>query len=210
MSQLEFQDWGEIPYSTCEERQLALLEMVHSQNLKGFVVFCSHPPVVTLGRSTQPADIQDWKGEICEVRRGGRATYHGPDQQVAYFILNIKEKKDVVGLLRRIESSAIDLLKDYGLSAQGKTVEGDGTDLNNTGVWISSRKIASVGIAVRNWISYHGIALNVDQSLNSFQGIQPCGFSPDVMTSLEKELQKKIDRDELKSKWKQTIKKMNA
>ncbi len=208
---MEFLSWGEIPYEVCEERQLEILEEISRGQRKDTVVFCSHPPVVTLGRSTKDGDLQGWAGATYHVRRGGRATYHGPDQLVAYFLFDLdkpifsQQKKDVVGLLRFIEASAIQLLQSYGLSARGKTLDGDGSDLNDTGVWIENRKIASVGIAVKKWISYHGIALNVDYSSQAFQGIQPCGFQTSVMTNLEKELNQKLSREELIQRWESVL-----
>lgn len=216
---MDFEQWGEIPYELCEERQIKYVEEIAEGHRKNTVVFCSHPPVVTLGRSTKPEDVQGWAGPTFQVRRGGRATYHGPDQLVAYFLLNLNQSsdsikaKDVLGLLRFIESSAIQLLQHHGLEARGKTLElksgpdHPAPDLNDTGVWVSNRKIASVGIAVRKWISYHGIALNLHESELAFQGIQPCGFQAQVMTNLEKELGRKLTHAEVTEEWIRILKK---
>lgn len=209
---MEFLNWGEIPYQNCEEKQLHILsEIAHNQK-NDTIIFCTHPAVVTLGRATKDNDLTGWRGETYHVQRGGRATYHGPDQLVVYFLMNLekpsfsKKTKDVVGLLRFIESSTISLLNSYSLDARGKTIEGNGLDLNDTGVWVGPRKIASVGIAVRKWISFHGIALNLDQSAEAFQGIQPCGFQTSVMTSLEKELGRKVSRQDVILKWTEILK----
>jgi lipoyl(octanoyl) transferase len=216
---MEFELWGQIPYEVCEEQQLKFVDEIAKGTRESTVVFCSHPPVVTLGRSTKPQDVGTWAGATFQVRRGGRATYHGPDQLVAYFLVNLNKPpleikiKDIFGLLRFIETSSIQLLNLYGLHARGKTLDPQlpsvtiDPNLNDTGVWVSEKKIASVGIAVRKWVSYHGIALNLYQSDLAFQGIQPCGFESQVMTNLEKELGRKVSSTEVINNWMSILKK---
>ncbi|MEO0337323.1 MAG: octanoyltransferase, partial [Pseudomonadota bacterium] len=90
---LEFQEWGLIDYEEAAERQLLLLEKVAAGELPDQVVFCWHPPVVTLGRSSLPSDLQGWKGQVVETSRGGRATYHGPEQLVIYPIIDLSKPR---------------------------------------------------------------------------------------------------------------------
>lgn len=203
--QLEFQDWGLIDYEHALKKQLELLEVVNEQQSPGYLVFCSHPPVVTLGRATQAHDLTGFKGPIIEVSRGGRATYHGPSQILIYAIVNLKlhrqnrKPREVVGFLRDFENSLVQVLESYGIFAQGKSLQKKQADseTDETGVWIGNQKIASLGIAVKKWITYHGAALNVDYDPEAHQGIKPCGFNSSVMTSLEKVLNQKISKLEL-------------
>ena len=204
---LLFEDWGLVDYPLALERQLALLEEVAESNLSGVIVFCTHPPVVTLGRATQADDISDWTGARVEVSRGGRATYHGPSQLVVYPIVNLKmartnrQEKEIVGFLRDFENAIVKTLADYGLKAQGKSLQKKYEGLEDaTGVWVEDKKIASLGIAVKKWVTYHGAAINLDADSKAFKGLMPCGFSPQVMTNLEVCLGRTIPREEFKLK----------
>ncbi len=209
---LEVIHWGLIDYQTALEQQIKLAEKVFQENRAGYLVVCTHPPVVTTGRKTQIGDIYAWNGPVIEVARGGRATYHGPNQIVIYPILNLKHERngrkvqDVWGLIRAMENSMIYTLNRYGISANGKTIESSLQDTNNqqqtneeTGVWVNQQKIASIGIGVKNWVSYHGLAINVEHDLQAFYGMNPCGFQNTVMTNLESLLNKKTDREEFQN-----------
>lgn len=204
---LEFEDWGLVDYSQALERQLNLLEKMASSDSPGIIVFCTHPPVVTLGRATQVGDVSDWQGSTLEVSRGGRATYHGPSQLVVYPIVNLKwarksrKENEIIGFLRDFENAIVKTLSEYGLHAQGKSLQkkSEGTE-DATGVWVGDKKIASLGIAVKKWITYHGAAINLDADPSAFKGLKPCGFSPQVMTSLEDCTHHTISREEFKTK----------
>lgn len=207
MSDLEFQDWGLIEYSAALDRQLSLVEKVAQEQSPGVIVFCTHPPVVTLGRSSSPSDLMGWQGPVIEVSRGGRATYHGPNQLVVYPIVNLKParknrgEREIVGFLRDFEQAIVDTLSLYGVKAQGKSLQKkEGGTEDATGVWINNQKIASLGIAVKKWITYHGAAINLENDPNAFQGLKPCGFQPSVMTNLESQLGQSIDRKEFSEK----------
>jgi len=197
---VEIQDWGLIDYEVALAKQQALVEEVisrrpHSKS-SGVLVFCSHPPVVTKGRKTQPSDIFSWKGPVVEVNRGGRATYHGPSQLVIYPILDLEKfepVKDVVALLRKLESATVQTLASYNILGRGKT-DAEPKDLEDTGVWVKDQKIASLGIAVRQWVSFHGLAVNLKKDPMAFQGLNPCGYKASVMTSLEDLLGTEPDR----------------
>jgi lipoyl(octanoyl) transferase len=200
MSELIFQDWGLIDYKQALEKQLALVEDVAAQKSKGYLIFCSHPPVVTLGRKTQQEDITSWDGPVIEISRGGRATYHGPSQLVVYPIYNLDfdGKKDIHAYLRKLEQAIVETLKHYRVEAIGKSLQEKSITEKDeeTGVWVGRQKIASLGIAVKKWVSFHGAAINLDEDPRAFVGMKPCGFSSDVMISLEKLSGQKINRPE--------------
>ncbi len=231
----EIHDWGLIPYQQALDKQLVLVDEValsraENRNPKDHLVFCTHPPVVTKGRSTKPDDIFAWSGEVVEVQRGGRATYHGPSQIVVYPILNMarsragRPSQDVVGLLRAMETSIINVLSIFGINGQGRSLQlKPGQDLTaaETGVWVTtsfpglpepfelsvnkshSLKIASLGIGVKKWVSFHGAAININRDPSAFVGLNPCGFESQIMTNLEDVLKNNnrdttIDRDRFK------------
>ena len=203
-----FEDWGLVDYKQALEKQLEYVEKVVSDaNHPGFLIFCVHPAVVTTGRQTQPGDIFAWKGPVIEVSRGGRATYHGPSQVVVYPILNLKHERagrgpqEVRGYLRALEKAIVETLKDMNLTAVGKTAQkipGEAIETDETGVWIGSQKIASLGIAVKKWVSFHGAAINFFEDPNAFLGMNPCGFKTSTMLSIEKQLGHKPDLQRFK------------
>jgi len=211
MTNLEVVDWGLIDYQEALEKQLALVERVaeDSSLAPGYLIFCTHPPIVTLGRATKEGDVQTWSGPVIEISRGGRATYHGPSQLVIYPIVNLKierrnrKAQEVHGFLRDFEEAIVKVLNDYGLQGQGRSLQ---KKLNTefmeeeTGVWLGHRKLASLGLAIKKWVTFHGAAVNVDLDPTAFQGLKPCGFSPSTMISLEEALKHKVDRQELQKK----------
>ena len=213
MSKPIFLDWGLIEYSKALDQQLELVEFLaqktSEQNTNtshpGFIIFCSHPPIVTTGRQTKPEDVFAWTGDRLDISRGGRATYHGPSQVVVYPILNLKQERhgrqsqEIRGYLRALETALIETLKKYEIIATGKTRQKLSVEQNEsdeTGVWVGTQKIASLGIAVKKWITYHGMAINLDHDPEAFKGINPCGFNSSVMTSVEQLLNRKIPREE--------------
>lgn len=210
MSSPELQDWGLIDYQTALNKQLELVTLIsQDEQHPGFIIFCTHPPVVTTGRQTKPEDIFAWKGNVIEISRGGRATYHGPSQLVVYPILNLKHPRagrgpqEIRGFLRAFENAIAETLKEYGVNAVGKTPQkklDNENETDETGVWVGKQKIASLGIAVKKWISYHGAAINLDYDPEAFQGLNPCGFQSSTMVSLESLINKKIDHTEFKKK----------
>ncbi len=207
MHTLSFEDWGLIEYEEALNRQLEKVEEVSASSHPeaGFLIFCSHPPIVTLGRKTQPGDVFGWQGPVKEIARGGRATYHGPSQLVVYPILKIK---DIGKYLRSMEDAIIEVLHSYGVEAVGKTFQKKSDlqeETEETGVWVGRQKIASLGIGVKKWVTYHGAAINLDQDPTAFQGLKPCGFTTETMVSLEKLTSRKIDRQEFAEKLKNSI-----
>lgn len=198
---MEFENWGMTPYQEALDRQLSRVDEVASQKSSEVIVFCTHPPVVTLGRASQPHDVLDWQGDVVSITRGGKATYHGPNQLLVYPILDLRretgkrKERDIGQFLRLLELSIVETLNEYDVQAVGKTLQESlkGSE-EATGVWIENRKIASIGVAVRKWVTYHGAAINLDFDPNAFRGINPCGFKSNVMISLEEVLKKQIDR----------------
>ncbi len=194
---LSVQDWGLIDYSSALQRQLDLVDLVSHELARDTLVFCSHPPVVTLGRGTKPGDVYGWQGDIVEVTRGGRATYHGPSQVVVYPILDLNTRgRDLHKYMRNLETAIVATLTEFGIPASGRTrqLTDSGDEAEATGVWIGSRKLASIGIGVRKWISFHGLALNVSHDPKAFVGMKPCGFSTETMVSMEEILGRPVDQ----------------
>ena len=150
------------------------------------LLLVEHPPTYTLGRSTRPehllaasATLEREGIALFHVERGGSATYHGPGQLVGYPIINLKDRnRDVHLFIRNLEKVLLGVLAAFGVRAT--------TRAGLTGVWIEKeeKKVASIGIHVRQWITMHGFALNVAPDLRHFSWIQPCGFDSEVMTSM--------------------------
>ncbi len=207
---LEFLDWGLIDYEIALEKQLELVQKLQTypENKSGYLVFCSHPEVVTTGRQTKPEDIFSWSGKVIEISRGGRATYHGPSQIVIYPILNLKNPRkhrgpqEIRGYIRDLEAALIRTLKHFDISAEGRSLQQkpNNQDLaEETGVWVHNRKVASIGIAVKKWICFHGVALNLEQDPKAFLGLNPCGFKSSTMISVEEILGQKPDLQKFKN-----------
>lgn len=197
-------NWGEISYREALARQEEYVDQVSRELRRETLVFCTHPPVVTAGRGTRPGDIYDWQGETFEVSRGGRATFHGPSQTVVYPILDLNSRgRDLHAYMRNLEGAVLDVLSSFGISASANALQiEDGSDEATpaTGVWIENKKIASIGIAVRRWVSFHGLALNIDADPSAFQGVKPCGFTPGSVISMEEVLGQKISRGTVDSR----------
>jgi lipoyl(octanoyl) transferase len=182
---LHVQDLGRQPYARVLELQRSLARRRIAGELEDdLLLLVEHEPVVTLGRGTRPhslplsASALARKGvEVYEVERGGDVTFHGPGQLVGYPILDLRaHREDLHWYLRSLESALIAGLDTLGITA--------GTNPGLTGVWTRGRKIASIGIHVKQWITYHGFALNVSTDLTYFDLIVPCGIRDVVMTSV--------------------------
>jgi lipoyl(octanoyl) transferase len=140
------------------------------------------------------------------ISRGGKATYHGPEQLVAYPIINLKDDtlkikpKDIHAYLRILEKVLILVLNDFSITAEQReqqSVENTGRRLSYTGVWVGDYKIASIGIAVKKWTAYHGFALNINHDEQAFNGIKACGFQAQTMTNMENLLGRKLNYHEI-------------
>lgn len=194
-SLIKINDVGLKHYNEVLELQLTTLKSRIEGSVPDTIIVCSHPSVVTLGRSSQASDVTTWDGDVVEISRGGRATYHGPGQLVVYPIVNLDDesrkglkKRDLHGYLRILEEALVSSLAEFGLDAevrQSEIFDDQGKKLSLTGVWVGEKKIASIGIAVKKWVTYHGIAINVLKDEKAFTGINPCGFSTETMCSLQ-------------------------
>jgi len=189
-----------VPYAVAWAYQKELLEKRARDEVPDTFLFVEHPPTITRGRGLQRKVGEAGEGEFrsvplgavprgteyFEIERGGDLTWHGPGQLVIYPIVKLDGKDygpdhDVTGFLRKLEQSIGEWVESYGLQPEYR--EG------STGIWLkdSQKKIASIGIAVRKWVTYHGVGINLSNSMDGFQAISPCGFSPGVMTSLSRE-----------------------
>ena len=179
----EWIDWGVVDYSDAHQRQLDRVEERKRDEVLDAIITVSHPHVITVGRRKDSADNVLASGDVpvVTVERGGDVTYHGPGQIVGYPILALLEgERDLHALLRNLEQAMIETCAHFGLHA--------GRESGKTGVWIDGRKLASIGVACRRWVTFHGIALNVDTDLLYFQRINPCGFVAVVLTCMKEEL----------------------
>jgi len=211
MNKLTFIDWGLIPYSEAYQKQKELFDAAIRQKseqkeVHNVVVFCEHPHVITIGKNGSTSNIlfqeqtlKEKQVELYHVDRGGDVTYHGPGQLVGYPILDLEAfhigLKDYIFLLEEI---IIQLLDQYAIKGERLT--------GAAGVWIQAdepqkvRKIAAIGVKSSRYVTMHGFALNISTDLSYFGLINPCGFTDKGVTSLEKELNCKVDIEQLKEK----------
>ncbi|MEM1936801.1 MAG: lipoyl(octanoyl) transferase LipB [Candidatus Caldarchaeum sp.] len=193
-SKLAFIDLGLADYVETHKLMLRLVERRSAGEIPDTVLLLEHPDVYTLGRRGLEENVLDRSLPVYRVERGGDATYHGPGQLVVYPIISLQENRLGVGeLVKLLEDAVIMLLEDYGVSAV--RVEG------KPGVWVGGRKIASIGMALKNWVSYHGLALNINTDLAKFRGIRPCGMDSETMTSLQALTGRSVDMAEVKRKF---------
>jgi lipoate-protein ligase B len=187
--ELELLDLGRQPYREVLELQRDLCRRRIAGELDHDVLLLvEHEPVITLGRGLRPTSLPippaalERRGiDVVEVERGGDVTYHGPGQLVGYPILDLRRhREDLHWYLRRLEDALIEALGALGVAAERNP--------GLTGVWTRGRKIASIGIHVKQWVTFHGFALNVTTDLSYFDLIVPCGIRDVVMTSVEREL----------------------
>ena len=198
---LVVQDLGHREYAEVLELQRSLCRRrIGGEIAEDVLLLVEHEPVITLGRGTHPPSLPLSRAElerrgigVFEVERGGDVTFHGPGQLVGYPILDLREHRaDLHWYLRHLEAALIGALATLGIEA--------GRNPGLTGVWTRGRKIASIGIHVKQWVTYHGFALNVSTDLDYFDLIIPCGIRDVVMTSLAQEL----GRTDSAAIWKET------
>ena len=217
-NKVTFQDLGLIDYKKCwdyQEELFAEILSVKSSNrkenktvsTKNHMIFCEHPHVYTLGKSGDEKNLlvnEDYLksrgATFHKINRGGDITYHGPGQIVGYPILDLDNFfTDIHKYLRFLEEAVILTLKEYGLESERSPGE--------TGVWFDigtpkARKICALGVKSSRWVTMHGFAFNVNSDLSYFGNIIPCGITDKSVTSLQKELGKKLDMEEVKNKLK--------
>jgi lipoyl(octanoyl) transferase len=187
---------GLVPYADALELQKELEAARQAGRVQDVLLMLEHPPVYTRGRRSEPTELpmgEDWyraQGiDLVDTDRGGRVTYHGPGQLVGYPIMSLKPyRDDIHEYIRRMESAIIAALGDVGIEA--------GPIDGLTGVWTREpRKIASIGVHVSRGVTTHGFAINVNNDLQPFEWIVPCGIDNCRMTSVAKELHAQFDME---------------
>ena len=188
---LHLQHWGLVPYQEALLRQQELQQLRIADKIPDTLIIVQHPSVVTLGLRGGASDLRLDEETIVQsgvdlhhINRGGFATAHEPGQMVAYPIVRLK-KNDLRWYAQTFLQSLAATLADYGLIAEFK--EGE------PGLWVNGCKIASFGIAVKKWVSSHGIALNIANNLSTFAMIVPCGKPGEAITSMQQELNQPVD-----------------
>lgn len=218
---VKFIDWGLTDYQEAWDKQEVLFNETVALKTKNrtenttlptpdYLVFCEHPHVYTLGKSGKAENLLlDEAGLIAKqatyykINRGGDITYHGPGQIVGYPILDLDHFfTDIHLYLRTLEEAVILTLADYGITA--------GRYPGYTGVWLDAdnekaRKICAMGVRCSRWVTMHGFAFNVNTDLAYFKNIVPCGIDDKDVTSMQRELGKALDMEEVKSKLKNHI-----
>lgn len=186
-------DWGTRPYTEVHAWQQRVVDARVERRIPNVLLTGEHPPVITLGRKTPDDARYATAIPRVVVERGGEATYHGPGQLVAYPIVHLTEaRRDLHAFQRDLEEVGLRTLADFGIV--GTRREG------LTGVWVGLQKVQSLGIAVRRWVTWHGLALNVSTDLDAFHTFSPCGLSGDVMTSVSDLLGRSITVAEVRTR----------
>jgi lipoyl(octanoyl) transferase len=216
MNDVQYIDLGTIEYGAAWELQEAYMkkgldvksarfqsEPAGNEPIEHYLLLCQHPHVYTLGKSgfmenllINDERMKDLNVTFYKTNRGGDITYHGPGQMVAYPVLDLEQYfTDLGRYMRSLEEAIILTLKEYGIAS--------GRLPGSTGVWLdadneNARKICAMGVKSSRWITIHGLALNVNSDLQFFNNIVPCGIVDKGVTSMEKELGRKIDEEEVK------------
>ena len=184
---------GRMPYHQALDWQRGLAQArIDGRLEEDLLLLLEHPPVVTLGRTAQGTHVLRPEGvDVVEVERGGDVTFHGPGQLVGYPILDLRAppyRQDLHWYLRTLEDALIAALAELGIPAERRA--------GYTGVWTGEgRKIASIGVHVKQWVTWHGFALNVTTDLSAFERIVPCGIEGVEMTSVERERKAPVAKD---------------
>ncbi len=200
---LDIFDLGIVDYKVAWDIQKDLFEKRINDEINDCFILLEHPHTYTLGKVADKNNLlfnqkqlEEQNISVYDIDRGGDITYHGPGQIVGYPIMKLSEwYKDTHKYLRSLEQTIINVCAEYGLSCRRNE--------KYTGVWLENRKICAMGIKIRKWVTMHGFAFNVYSNLQMFNGIIPCGITDKEVTSLEKELNRKIEINVVKEKVKQ-------
>ena len=160
----------------------ARLLQIHEKKEKELIWTLSHDEIFTAGTSYNEKEIVDKSIKIVNTNRGGKITYHGPGQLICYFVIDLRNKKDLRRFITSIEKTIIQTLQFFGIETF--------SDKDNIGIWHKEKneinKVAAIGIRVRKWIAYHGFAININNNLEQYKKIIPCGITDKGVTNLEK------------------------
>jgi lipoate-protein ligase B len=192
-------DLGKTNYKETWDLQKKLVDLRSQDKIADTLILTEHEPVITMGRGTAQKNLLvsrpelEKRGiELYQIERGGDITYHGPGQIVAYPIIDLNARgRDLHRYLRDLEETIMQTLDRYGLTGTLKK--------GMTGVWVDNHKLAAIGVAVSRWVSYHGLALNVNTDLDYAKLINPCGITQFPVGSISSMLNKKIDFEEVKN-----------
>ena len=158
------------------------LEQIFKKNEKELIWISEHEEIYTAGTSYSKTDIIDKSIKIIETNRGGKITCHGPGQLICYFVLDLRNKKDIRKFINSIEMTIIETLKTFDIETF--------SDKDNVGIWHEENgivnKVAAIGIRVKKWIAYHGFAINIDNNIDKYKKIIPCGIKDKGISSLNK------------------------
>ncbi len=195
MKNIDVKRLGSMDYQAALELQLDYLEKRINGEINDTLIFLEHTPTITIGRNGNKDNLlisekilEQKKIKYYEVNRGGDITYHGPGQLVCYPIIDLKDHtKDVHKYLRTLEQIIIDVLLEFEIEA--RHIEG------LTGVFVKNSKIASIGVGIKRWVTFHGLSLNINTDLSYFDFIVPCGLNNNPVTSIKSwnKLQDEID-----------------
>ncbi|MCB9831785.1 MAG: lipoyl(octanoyl) transferase LipB [Planctomycetes bacterium] len=191
MSELEIERLGRVPYPEALALQLDLVQRRAADEIGDRLLLLEHDEVFTCGRGTDAASLPAaGTTPIVEISRGGNVTWHGPGQVVGYWIRKLEEgQRDLHAHLRLIESKLGEALARFGLVTR--------RDPEATGVWVGEAKVASIGVAVRRWVTFHGFALNRQVDPTVWSRFKPCGLAGSVMTDLAQLLGRAPELDEV-------------
>ena len=186
-----------VPYAEAYALQLERRNAIESGEMNSALLLLEHTPTFTLGRRSDQQNLLATREalaeagiEVCETDRGGDVTYHGPGQLVAYPILDLSQwRRSIPWYLRALEDVIIQTLDRYGL--KGERIE------ELTGVWVDGAKVAAIGIGIHNWVTFHGVAINLDPNMDHWRMIVPCGIPDKPVTSLAALLPRPPTMDEL-------------
>ena len=178
----------EVPYNLAIQKMEKRALDISSCKKNDLIWFLNHDHIYTMGTSSTPTDIlSETKIPIVKTNRGGKITYHGPGQRIAYFLINLKNHKDIRKFVRVIENSAIKLLGEFNIKAS--------TFPNRIGIWVTENqnikldkeeKIGAIGLRIKKWVTYHGLSFNLNPDLTYYKNINPCGLSEYSSTSMKK------------------------
>lgn len=184
---------GLMEYESALDLQRTFHQEIADSSRPNTLILLEYPPVFTAGRRTLDSEMPTDGSRVITVDRGGKITFHGPGQIVGYPIVRLKNPNDVVGFVREIEIALIQVCKEFGINAERYC--------ERSGVWVrdsrGDRKIAAIGIRVARGVTMHGFALNVDPDLSYFDRIVPCGIADAEVTSLSRELNRKVSVEEV-------------
>ena len=200
LKKLKFFDFTTVDYGYIYQFQRFLHQQVYEKGIGPYFILCQHYPVITIGRSgskqeiiARPAELKKRGIKIYHVERGGKTTYHGPGQLTIYPIIKLSLfKNDLRAYLCWLEELGIEILKDFKIFAQRRA--------GLTGLWLNHKKVVSIGIAVKKWISFHGLSINIKkEDMTNFSLIRPCGLDIKAI-SVEELKGENMVIDEVKSK----------